>query len=204
MKVIGLIGGIASGKSAVGAELAELGAVVLDADKSAHQAINLPAVKQALTNRWGPGILLPEGDINREAVASHVFSGTDNGAKSLKFLEQTLHPVIREQFIAELTRLAETGTQAAVIDAPLLLEAGWGGLCDAVIFVDSDREVRIQRALLRNWTAEQFTRREAAQMPIEQKRCQATHTIANNQSPQDLNSEVRRFWDALFSGLTPS
>jgi dephospho-CoA kinase len=200
MIVIGLIGGIASGKSAVAAELAELGATVLDADQAAHRVLNLPAVKQKLTDRWGTAVLLPSGEIDRSEVASRVFSGASESTGELKFLEQTLHPLIREQFMAELTRLAEAGTSAAVIDAPLLLEAGWGGLCDAMLFVDSAREVRIERAMGRNWTEEQFTHREAAQMPIEQKRQQATHTVANDRSPQDLKKAVRIVWEALFPG----
>ncbi len=199
MKVIGLIGGIASGKSAVATELAELGAKVLDADLAAHQAINLPEVKQALTNRWGTDILLPTGDVDRQKIAGLVFSEDSCRSENLRFLEKTLHPVIRRQFESELTQLTETGHGAAVIDAPLLLEAGWGNLCDAIVFVDSPRESRVQRALLRNWTEEQFTRREAAQMPIDEKRRQATYIIANHQSAQDLKNAVREFWESSFS-----
>ncbi len=204
MIIIGLVGGIASGKSAVAAELAEQGAVVLDADKAAHEFLNLPAIKQTLTSRWGAEVLLASGEIDRRAVASHVFSGTAEAAENLKFLEQTLHPAIRQRFETNLAQLAEEGKMAAVIDAPLLLEAGWGSLCDVVVFVDSSRDLRLRRAIQRNWTEEQFTHREAAQMPIDEKRRLATHTIANDGSLQDLKKATQEVWEAISSDHSPS
>ncbi|NOY43528.1 MAG: dephospho-CoA kinase [Planctomycetes bacterium] len=203
MIIIGLVGGIASGKSAVAAELAEQGAAVLDADKAAHELLDLPTIKQTLTSRWGPEVLLASGKIDRRAVASHVFSGTAEGAENLKFLEQTLHPAIRQRFETNLAQLAEEGKVAAVIDAPLLLEAGWGSLCDAVVFVDSSRDLRLRRAIRRNWTEEQFAHREVAQMPIDEKRRLATHTIANDGSPQDLKKATQEVWEAISSDHSP-
>ncbi len=200
MKIIGIVGGIASGKSAVAAELAALGAVVLDADRAAHEVIELPRVKQALVARWGSGILGKSGEVNRQAVARQVFSPQPSGKTELRFLEQTLHPPIRQQFEAKLDRLAKTGVPAAVIDAPLLLEAGWESLCDRVIFVDSAREKRLERAARREWSAEDFSRREQAQMPIEEKRSRATHMLANEGSPQALRALVQGFWKALIDG----
>ena len=203
MKVIGLIGGIASGKSAVAAEFARLGAVVLDADRAAHETLQSAEVKQVLSERWGSEILDTADEIDRSKIAAKVFSGTPESDKELEFLEQTLHPRIREQFSAEMTRLSQSGTEAAVIDAPLLLEAGWKGLCDAIVFVDSPREMRLQRALGRNWTEEQFSRREAAQMPIELKQRQATHIVVNREGLQDLKLGVREVWEAIFPDSKP-
>jgi len=97
MKIIGIAGGIASGKSAVSAELAALGAAVLDADQAAHTVINLPEVKQALVDRWGSEILADSGEVNRQAVAQQVFSSHPGSEAELRFLEQTLHPQIRLQ-----------------------------------------------------------------------------------------------------------
>lgn len=198
MKIFGIVGGIASGKSAVSAELAALGATVLDADRTAHEVIQLPAVKQALVDRWGSGIIAASGEVNRQAVAKQVFSSQPNSESELRFLEQTLHPPIRQQFEAELERLAEKGVPAAVIDAPLLLEAGWGSLCDGVIFVDSTREKRLERAALRGWSEEDFSLREQVQMPIEEKKSIATHVVANEGSLDALKAQVRDFW-GLFS-----
>jgi len=198
MHIFGIVGGIASGKSAVSAELAALGATVLDADRTAHEVIQLPDVKQALVDRWGSGILTDSGEVNRQAVAEQVFSSQPNSEAELRFLEQTLHPQIRLQFEAELDRLAKKGVPAAIIDAPLLLEAGWGSLCDGVIFVDSTREKRLERAALRGWSEEDFSLREQAQMPIKEKKSSATHVVANDGSLEALKTQVRDFW-GLFS-----
>jgi len=195
MHIIGITGGIASGKSAVSAELAALGVAVLDADRAAHEVINLPAVKQALVDRWGSAILGDSGEVNRQAVAKRVFSSQSDSSAELQFLEQTLHPQIRLQFEAELVRLAEEGVPAVVIDAPLLLKAGWESLCDAVLFVDSTREKRLERAAQRGWSEKDFSLREQAQMPIEEKRNRVTHVVANHGSLEALKAQVRDFWE---------
>ncbi len=179
------------------AELAALGAVVLDADRSAHEVIDLPTVQQALVERWGEGVLKASGEIDRASVAQWVFSDGQKGRAELRFLEETLHPRIREQFQAKLAELAAGGTAVAVIDAPLLLEAGWEKLCDCLVFVDSPQEDRLQRAKLRNWTEAEFAKREALQMPIAQKREQSTHALTNTGDLASLRDQVRVFWASL-------
>jgi len=81
-----------------------------------------------------------------------------------------------------------------VIDAPLLLEAGWGNLCDSLLFVDSPRTERLGRASLRNWTEEEFTKREAYQMPIAEKRERSSHILTNAGTLESLRDQVRTFW----------
>lgn len=197
MRVIGLIGGIASGKSTVAAELGALGAKVLDADVAAHQALNSAEVRAALVERWGTGILTPEGTVSRPAVGRLVFSVTEQGRKDLDFLENLLHPRIRRDFEAAIVRFAEAGEKAVVIDAPLLLEAGWETLCDIVLFVESRPENRQNRASTqRNWSSDDFSARERAQLPIEEKRSHATHIVQNTGSLAELRKQVRRFWTA--------
>lgn len=197
MKVIGLIGGIASGKSAVAAEFAELGAVVLDADRAAHEVIDLPSVQQLLVDRWGRSILKSDETTDRAAVAKRVFGDSEKAASDLAFLEQVLHPRIRERFEARLAELADSGANFAVIDAPLLLEAGWAPLCDWLIFVDSPRNERLERARRRNWTETEFSKREACQMPIAEKRSRSTHTLVNSGTLAGLKNQVRDLWASL-------
>lgn len=197
MRILGLVGGIASGKSTVAAELARLGATILDADVAAHDAINRPEVVAALTKRWGPTVLDNEGKIDRRAVAERVFTGGESGRRELVFLESLLHPLIRSDFEKQLTVLAESGCKVAIIDAPLLLEAGWDEMCDGVLFVDSPTVARSSRTKTRNWTDEEFAMREAAQMPIEEKRRKATHIIENRGSLADLRKEVGRIWPQI-------
>ncbi len=198
MHVIGLAGGIASGKSTVAAELAALGAVVLDADRAAHQAINRPEVKQTLVERWGEAILDESGEVLRQAIAERVFSPSLADNQELEFLENLLHPLVRRQFESEMAQLTEQGVAAAVIDAPLLLDAGWEDLCDFIVFVESSEQDRVQRAGPRNWSHSEISRREAAQMPIDEKRSRATHVIRNLGSRGDLKGEVQAFWNSIF------
>jgi dephospho-CoA kinase len=198
MLIIGLTGGIASGKSAVAEELAALGAVVLDADKAAHRVINYADVKHRLTDRWGPSVLTAEGDIDRRAVASRIFGRTAETRDDRDFLENLIHSRVRKEFEYALTRLKIANAPAAVIDAPLLLEAGWDNACDIVLFVDSPQDDCKRRAQnLRNWTAEEFAAREVVQMPIEEKRRRATHVIANDGTLDELRSRVRELWQSL-------
>jgi dephospho-CoA kinase len=198
MLIIGLTGGIASGKSAVAQELAALGAVVLNADEAAHRVISAPDVQSLIVERWGPGILKPDGGTDRRAVAKRVFGPTSESREQLDYLESVLHPRIRAEFTAELERLRSSGIKAAVIDAPLLLEAGWDEICELLIFVDSPREDCKRRAqTLRNWSSEEFAAREAAQMPIEEKRQRATHVIANDGTLDELRARVRELWQSL-------
>jgi dephospho-CoA kinase len=194
MLTIGLVGGIASGKSAVAAALARRGAIVFDADKLAHQVIQQPEVKAELTARWGDGILDAAGRVSRDAVAERVFPQTPEATAEREFLEQSLHPRIRQRILAEINQLPSDGAPAVVIDAPLLIESGWNALCQAVLLVDAPREVRLARAATRGWTPEEFSRREAAQMPIEQKRRWATHLIDNSGSLEELEAQIDRFW----------
>jgi dephospho-CoA kinase len=198
MLIIGLTGGIASGKSAVAGELAALGAVVLNADQAAHQVINYADVKELLVERWGSGVLKADGSTDRRAVASRVFGPTSESREDLDYLESVLHPRIRAEFTAKLASLRAAGAQAAVIDAPLLLEAGWDNLCDLLIFVDSPREDCKRRAqTLRNWSADEFAARESAQMPIEEKRQRATHVIANDGTLDELRIRMNELWKSL-------
>lgn len=197
MKTIGLVGGVASGKSTVAAEFAKLGAVVFDADKMAHAALEDPAVQTALVVRWGDGILSPAGKLDRAAIAAKVFGDDPQAREERAFLESLLHPRIRTEVEAELLKLAKTQVPAAVIDAPLLMEAGWRDICDGLVFIDTPEQARHERAEQRGWSPQEFVRRESAQMPIEQKREAATHILDNNGTADDLAREVREVWSQI-------
>lgn len=195
MHVLGIVGGVASGKSFVAEQFAKLGAQVLDADQAGHEVLREPEVIAALVARWGPGILLPDGQVHRSAVAKIVFAA--EGADDKRFLEQVTHPRIA----ARLTRKFELARKGGIcplviLDAALLFEAGWNQLCEAVIFVDAPREVRLARAATRGWTAEQFGAREAQQLPLEQKRARC-RWIINNGRADDVAGQVRAIWQEL-------
>jgi dephospho-CoA kinase len=194
MKTIGLIGGIASGKSAVSAALARRGAQVFDADKIGHKLLDDPEVRDELVGRWGSEILDDSAKVDRKQIAARVFQNTDESAAELTWLEQLLHPRIRQHIQREIARLPDEGPPAIVIDAPLLLESGWNEACQVIALVDCPREQRLARAQERGWTPEEFTRRELAQVPIEEKRRWATHVIDNSATLADLDAQVEQFW----------
>lgn len=196
MIIIGLTGGIASGKSTVARLLAEQGAVVLDADVVAHEVLQEGEVREALTTRWGSETYNAAGELDRRAVATRVFGKAEDAAEERRFLESLVHPRVRAKLTAELKRLASTTTPAAVLDIPLLLEAGWAKQCDHVLFIDADHQQRASRAQSRGWNLEELTWREAAQVPITEKRAQADFVISNSGSSPDLERQIASFWKA--------
>jgi dephospho-CoA kinase len=200
MKLIGIIGGVASGKSAVARCLAELGAVVIDADAIGHAVLKDPQVAAAARARWGDAIFGPDGHIHRPALAAIVFGADSTATTELEYLESLTHPRIRQQLrnrIAELQ--AEGRYPAAILDAPVLIKAGWNELCDKIVYVDAPLSVRQERAQQRGWTPQQFARREAAQETLLEKQALADETIDNSGSLEDTRVQVRNFWDSLFS-----
>jgi dephospho-CoA kinase len=196
MITFGIVGGVASGKSLVSQQLAELGAGVLDADRAGHEVLaNDPEVRTALVERWGPTILTADGGVDRSAVAARVFADTAASSDDRKFLEELLHPRIRVRLDAQRTQFLADGRPAVVLDAPLLLEAGWKPLCDAILFVDVPHDIRLARAKTRRWSEAEFNRREAAQWSVEKKRHHADTVISNSRSAGELRSAVRRVWN---------
>ena len=193
--IIGLTGGIGSGKSQVAGILRECGCVVADADELAGQAIEAPAVREALRGRWGEEIFTSEGPVDREAVAAVVF----RDESERRWLESIIHPVV-EQGREAIFKDAAPGTPALVIDAPLLLEAGLAEACDVVIFVEAPQEVRLERLQrTRGWDAGELERREAAQIPLDEKRSMAHHVLRNDGEVEDLARSVEDYLDSLIN-----
>lgn len=184
--IIGIAGGIGSGKSTVARMLGELGCVVVDSDSLARAALKDPAIISQLTNWWGDSILDEKGAINRSAVAKIVF----NDATERRRLERLTHPWI-EQRRRAIFADAPADAPALVIDAPLLFEAGLDSECDAVIFVDVPREIRRTRlAASRGWDDAELTRREDSQLPLDDKRQRADYVVTNRRAEDDLARQV--------------
>ncbi|MGN6576268.1 MAG: dephospho-CoA kinase [Nocardioides sp.] len=174
-KRVGLTGGVASGKSTVSAILAELGAVVIDADQLAREVVapGTAGLKQVV-DEFGPGVLTADGELDRPAVGAIVFA--DDAAR--RRLEAIIHPLVRARG-AELESAAPEGA-LVVHDIPLLAETGQGDAFDAVIVVDTPVETQVERmTMLRGWTAEDARSRVAAQASREQRRAVATYVIEN-------------------------
>jgi len=195
MKTIGLVGGVASGKSLVAQLFEERGAGLLDADRAGHEVLAHDGeVRQAVVDRWGPSVLAADGSVDRAAIAARVFDADDVSATERQYLESLLHPRIRRLLAEKTTQFAAQGRPAVVLDAPLLLEAGWGPLCDLVVMVEADRDVRLARAEERGWSAAEFSRREAAQWPVAEKRRAAHATLVNSGDVAALRTAVGELW----------
>ncbi len=202
MVTIGIVGGIASGKSAVAAQFASLGAVLIDADKVGHEVLSDPEVVAAARHRWGEEVANQHGAIIRSAVAERIFGVSqkgESGQSELDFWNSVTHPRIAEIMLHRIAQLRQASppVKGVILDAALMFEAGWDQACDAVIFLDVPRAVRIERALARGWTAEQFAQREAAQIAVEEKRRKADYVIDNSQSLDETYRRVKQLWMRL-------
>jgi dephospho-CoA kinase len=198
MHIIGLVGGVAAGKSLVADCFARLAATVLNADAAAHDVLRQPEVIAEAHRLWGDAILGADGQVDRNTLARIVFGAPPDGPRQRARLERLVHPRVRERFRRQIDRLARQGScPAAVIDAPLLLEAEWGTMCDRIVFVHADRDTRLARARARGWTEEQFAAREDAQMPLAEKEAEADIVIDNSGSPEETYRQVEAFWKRL-------
>jgi dephospho-CoA kinase len=181
--VVGLAGGIASGKSRVAQAFAKLGWAVVDSDAQVAAQLARPEIAQTLASWWGPGVLDAQGKVDRRAVGKIVFSD----AAQRQRLEGLLHPLIartRQEVIRDATLASPQAGAAAprgvVLDAPLLFEAGLDRECDAVVFVDASHADRLERVRRnRGWDAQELARREAAQWPLEEKRARCRFVVHN-------------------------
>lgn len=199
--LLGLVGGIASGKSAAARMLAERGALWIDCDQLAHRVLEHSDVIEALRQRFSDDILDSQGAVDRRRVAAYVFGDTPSAVAHRHWLEGVVHPRVRQ--LAE-QRIAQAGQQypAIVIDAPLLIEAGWSDFCDRIVMIDTPVELRRQLAAARGWTDEEFARRERSQLSVEEKRRRSTDVIPNAGSLDELAEQVAHFWQRLLASRT--
>ena len=198
MLVIGIVGGVGSGKSSVTSELAALGAMVLDVDQIGHDLLNETEIKRRLVDRWGTAVINVSGDIDRSVVAGIVFTDGPEAAGELEFLESLVHPRITDQLVSRIAELKQPGeTEVLVIDAAVMFKAGWDRLCDKLVFVKVSEPDRLSRCQQRGWTSEEFYRRELNQESLELKRERADWVIDNSGSQQQLTEEVTGIWNQI-------
>lgn len=192
--VIGLVGGVGAGKSAVAAAFRSLGCVVSDSDAHARQALARPDVQATLESWWGRDVVLAAGGVDRARIAALIFADPAQRAR----LEGLVHPIIHRARRDDLLRAGAAGAPALIVDAPLLLEAGVAAECDAVVFVDAPRADRLARVVAsRGWDEAEFDRREAAQWPLERKRGASQFVIGNEGRRADLAEQARGVLEAL-------
>lgn len=197
LQIIGLLGGVASGKSLVAKQFVDLGAGLLDGDRAGHEVLTWPDVKQAVRNRFGERVFDCDGQIDRRKLAGVVFRPSLEGRQDLTALEQITHPKIGDLLRRQAADLVQRGTRVGVLDAPVMLKAGWDKLCGKLLFVDAPRELRYERARQRGWSQEEFAAREAVQEAVDVKRDRADLVIDNSGTPEDTRAQVERLWQSL-------
>lgn len=193
MKVIGLTGGIASGKSTVSNYLMHKGLKIIDADKIAREIVSIGSEGlKAIVDHFGEDMLLEDGNLNRKKLGSIVFSDPEK----LKMLNGITHPLINKKIIACFDRFREMGEEVIIFDCPLLFEGGYQKLCDETWLVAVEKDLQIERIILRD----SLSKEEAlniinSQMGIEDKKKLADRIIENN-------TDVLKLYDKIESILS--
>lgn len=192
---VGLTGNIASGKSTVAARLAAHGAVVLDADAYAREAVapGSSALK-AVAERFGYGVIRPDGTLDRAALGKLVF----RDARARADLEAIVHPEVARRRAADLAAARAGGAAVVVSDVPLLFEAGLEDEFDLIVFVDAPEEERLRRLVVeRGLTADDARAMVAAQSDPVVKRARADIVIDNDGTMEALARRVNALWAEL-------
>lgn len=198
MKVIGLTGGIASGKSTVSGILSEHGFAIVDADKIAWQlAAPDNPLWQAYYGRYGAGVLHEDRTLNRQAVADIVF----RLPAEKQWMDSTAHPMIKAEIKRSLAKWAAKGRELVFLDVPLLYEAGWEKMTDEIWVVYVDQATQIQRLCHRSGCSEQEAlRRINAQLSMDEKKRRAHVVLDNRGGLAELRQKLHR--QLLDSGFT--
>jgi len=189
--IIGILGGIASGKSTVAAEFAKLGCKVINADKIAHELLEKEAVKRQVVAAFGPSILDSRARIDRRRLAEVVFADT----RKLSSLNLMIHPLVLERAERQIERYSrQNQVRAIVLDMPLLAEVDWAKRCDRLIFVHCSKKIRAERAKKMGFDKNHLKIRENFQISLDNKAGIADNTIENNSDFSALVRQVAEFF----------
>ncbi len=193
--VIGLVGGIGAGKSTAAAEFAALGCARVDADAIGHDLLADADVARHIRARWGGAVFAPDGRVDRQALGSVVFAD----AAELAALNRILHPRIRREMNRQITTaLRDQATSGVVVDAAVMLEAGWDDLCTHLVFVSAPAACRYERvAGRRGWSHGEWKRREKSQISLDTKAARCDYTIDNHSSVSPLRQQIRRLFPRI-------
>ncbi|MFY7066723.1 dephospho-CoA kinase [Nocardiopsis changdeensis] len=197
MLKVGLTGGIGSGKSAVSAELAEHGAVVIDADAIAREVVEpgTPGLA-AVVEEFGEGVLAPDGSLDRPRLGEIVFADEARLAR----LNAIVHPLVGERSAELMARAEAAGAPVVVYDVPLLVENGLESLYDVVVVVDTPDEVRVDRVVRsRGMDPEQVWARIRAQADRETRLAAADLVVDNSGTREQLTERVAQVWEELLA-----
>jgi len=187
--IIGITGGIGSGKSTVARMFGEIGCLVINSDQQVQQAYQDPAVISQIRKWWGDDMLQPDGKLNKRKISDIVF----HDPQERKRLEGLLHPRVAELRDRRMAEAAvDPQVKAIIWDTPLLFEAGLQDNCDAVVFVDLTPARRLERvARDRGWDEAELLRREKSQWPLDKKREISDYIVDNTADADNVRGQVR-------------
>jgi dephospho-CoA kinase len=198
MFVIGLIGGIGSGKSSVSEILNSLGVDVIDADKVGHE-VYIPDSEgwRKVISVFGQGIVDQQNEIDRKKLGAIVFGDP----KEMDKLNKLMHPIMYKLIQEKINKLADNGVEVVILEAAILLEANWQPLTDEIWLAKSDQEIVIERVQLRNkFTREEIIKRIQSQMSNEEREKHADIVISNDGTLEELKETVRSLWHLKVNG----
>ena len=188
-QVIGLVGGIGAGKSTVAAALVRHGGRLVSGDPIGHEALERPEILARVKEIWGGrGVLTERGTVDRKKLGRIVFPSPVERSR----LEHVVHPYIEGRIREEIERAqADAAVRFIVLDAAVMIEAGWNSVCDKLVYVDAPRAVRLSRVQAqRGWTEQDLANREAVQMPPESKKTRADVVVDNAGPPDRTTAQV--------------
>ncbi|MHC4692443.1 MAG: dephospho-CoA kinase [Planctomycetota bacterium] len=193
--IIGILGGICSGKSTVAAEFAKLGCKVIDADKIAHELLERKDIREMIVGLFGEAVTGPGGKIDHKKLAGIVFAD----AEKLTSLNRIIHPFVLERAEELIEKYnGQSHVKAIVLDIPLLAEVGWDKKCDKLIFVDCKRDLRIKRAKKKGiFDENQLKIRENFQISLDNKVAITDNSIDNNSGFSALAKQIADIFSCI-------
>lgn len=196
--ILGLAGGIGSGKSTVARLMGTLGGYVIDADAIAREALQRPEVRRELVEWWGAEVLDAEGRVDRKRLADRVFHDPPQRQR----LEGLIHPLVQRERVERVAAArADPSVRFIVLDVPLLFEVGLDKECDRIVFVNADRQTRLERVRrTRGWDERELERREKNQWPMDRKRAASHDIIVNNGDEAQCLEQVRSILKRILQG----
>lgn len=195
--VIGILGGIGSGKSSVVRHVDGLKLHIIDADKIGHELLLDSAIQNRIRQAFGEQVFQNPTTIDRSQLAAKVFGESDEHTAARSALNEIMHPAIRRQIHSEIDSVS-MDVDAVILDAALLLEGGWDTTCTWLLFVNTPKEIRLQRVRdNRAWSADELDRREASQISVDLKRQRADFEIDNSGSIENAAQQMKRTIESI-------
>jgi len=174
----------------------------VNGDAVGHALLLRPEIRARIRDRFGASVIAADGSINRRALGQLVFGTTPDQVRAKADLEAIVHPPLTAELHRQISEAQAAGhADAIILDAAILLEAGWRKFCNAVVMIDTPPELRWQRVqATRGWTLPEFQAREASQLPIADKLAAADYVISNDGPEDEVAQQCLQVWNQIMDG----